>query len=577
MSSGSRLRVLFLHPKTLFDSWPFPVDTLGEVVRVPSLVYPLLAATVEHLPLDLEIFDGYVAPSSFRAYKERLARADVLAITVMAPLKALDTEVTIRLAKRLNPRVKVILGGNHASAFAERWIACGADFVIVREAETAFPALVQRLLQGGDSFADLPNLVYRSEGGAATRSAVSLDNIPLDDSPFPAWSRMDLSPYDPRLGPGGPAATVEISRGCPHRCDFCNINKFWGYSQRYKSVDRVMAELERLHRLGVRQLFFADDNFGHDHEHTCRLMEAMIRADYRFAFGAFVRGDTVHKHPDFAPLAARAGLRLALMGIETLDKKWLKEHRKGVRAGDVVQMWTGVYAAMKRNGIFVLGLFINPTGDAGPSSGTGLDGKVCDYHYSADLLPQKNSALFDNLLRDERVEMKDMFYHDWNMPPLRAGGVVQSNRKTLSGAFEERSTYGLRALASKSRLERHFRWTNLGIFLERLACTTPDDVRRYRIAKDARLPLEERQRLIVGSVLNDEVLDQLVRSDHWRSPLAIRLALRRAWSGAPGAPVHEPPPPLEAESAPAARAAVPTGVASASAGSIAVTTGGISV
>jgi len=35
-----------LHPKTLVDSWPMPVDTLGEIIKVPSLVYPLLAATL---------------------------------------------------------------------------------------------------------------------------------------------------------------------------------------------------------------------------------------------------------------------------------------------------------------------------------------------------------------------------------------------------------------------------------------------------------------------------------------------------------------------------------------------------
>ena len=103
------------------------MDTLGEIVAVPSLVYPLLARTIEDLPVDIEIFDGYVAPSSFEAYKQRLASADVLAITVMSPLKALDTEVTLRLARRLRPDLRIVLGGNQASAFPERWIEKGAD------------------------------------------------------------------------------------------------------------------------------------------------------------------------------------------------------------------------------------------------------------------------------------------------------------------------------------------------------------------------------------------------------------------------------------------------------------------
>lgn len=53
-------------------------------------------------------------------------------------LKALDTELTIRLAKALNPNVQILVGGNHATAFPERWIGCGADFVVMGEGEVAF-------------------------------------------------------------------------------------------------------------------------------------------------------------------------------------------------------------------------------------------------------------------------------------------------------------------------------------------------------------------------------------------------------------------------------------------------------
>jgi hypothetical protein len=129
-SPSAMRRLLFLHPKTLVDSWPFPVDTLGEVIKTPSAVYPVLASFISALPLEMEIFDGYVTRESFTNYKQRLGRADFIAISMMSPLKALDTELTIRLAKALNPKVMVILGGNHASSFPDRWIERGADFVI---------------------------------------------------------------------------------------------------------------------------------------------------------------------------------------------------------------------------------------------------------------------------------------------------------------------------------------------------------------------------------------------------------------------------------------------------------------
>jgi anaerobic magnesium-protoporphyrin IX monomethyl ester cyclase len=527
---ASRPRLLMLHPKTLVDSWPMPVDTLGEIIKVPSLVFPLLAATIRHLPVDLEIFDGYVSRIAFRDYRDMLARADYLAITVMTPLKALDTELTIRLARRLNPRVRILLGGNQATAFPERWIEKGADYVIVREGEQAFPALMERLLDGGD-VRDVPGVVYRDGAGAIAHSPGELASLAhLDDSPMPAWERFDLSPYDLGTGGRGLSATLEVSRGCPHKCDFCNINKFWSYRQRYKSHDRVLDELDRLHQRGVRKFMFADDNFGGKHGFTLKLFEAMIRRGYGFEFGAFIRGDTVFRDPEFAAVAARAGLRLALVGIETLDEAWLTSHDKGVRADHPAEMFATIYQRLHRQGVFVVGLFINPDPDdpaATPRpSGRGLDGHVCDFHYSADLLPQKNSALYDELVVDGGVQLKDMFYHDWNMPSMRRQGRLQRNRKTVRGMLGEVDAFALRALASPDRMLRRWWWRHLALAAERMACTTADDLRRYRWAK-SELPHDERQRLIVGSVINDEMIEHLATCSHWRSPLSLRNGL---WS-----------------------------------------------
>jgi anaerobic magnesium-protoporphyrin IX monomethyl ester cyclase len=526
-SQAAGLRVLFLHPKTLVDSWPFPVDTLGEVMKAPSAVYPILAGVIADLPVDIEIFDGYVTRETLRNYRRRLARADVLAISIMSPLKALDTEVTIRLAKAINPAVTIVVGGNHATAFPERWIECGADFVVVGEGEIAFRQLMEALLGKGD-VASVPNLVYR-RGDGAVRTAATAPSIALDDCPMPRWELMDLRRYSLGTVSRGRCAAVELSRGCPHRCDFCNINTFWGYRQRYKSVERIIEEMDRLQRLGVRELIFTDDNFGHDYDHTTRLLETMIRRNYRFGFGSFLRGDTVRLHSEFAALAARAGMRFCMMGIETLDPRWLKSHRKGVRAADAAAMYADVYRTLHAHEIFLVGLFITPAeAPAEVFSGKGVDGVVCDFHYSADLVAQKGSALYDTLAKTGSVG-KDMFYHDWNMPSIVLNdNQIQPSRRTMNVALRDTiNTFAFRAHFSASRFERRLRWRHLGIIAERLLCSSATDVRRFRIAKDRSRPLDDRQQSIVGSMINDTVLNRLRMGRRWKSPLAIRNGL---WS-----------------------------------------------
>ena len=529
-ATGKAPNLLFLHPKTLVDSWPVPVDTLGEMIKAPSAVYPILAATISHLPIAWEIFDGYVTRETLADYKRRLARADIIAISVMSPLKSMDTELTIRLAKRLNPDVCIILGGNHATAWAERWLERGADFVVVGEGEKAFQLLMETILAGSELYDTVPNLVYRDRSGTKHRTSRA-PLVDLDSAPMPDWSSFNFRPYGLGLTSGFTAA-IEVSRGCPHRCDFCNINTYWEFKQRYKSIDRVIEEVVQLHKLGVREFIFTDDNFGGDHRFTVRLLEAMCRLDLGMRFGSFLRGDTIHRNPGFAELAAKAGMRFCLMGIETLDTAWLKQHRKGVRANDVLAMYSNVYKLLNRNGIYLVGLFISPPAPSRtPYSGMDAEGVVCDYHVSANLTALRGSQLFDKLNETQSVA-KDMFYHDWNLPSIvLPAGEIQTNQKTFADLMRENvSFFAMRSYVSPSSFRRRFRWRPIGVIAERLACTTMDDLRRFAIAADKSLPVDERQQRIAQSVLSEDAIDKVMRKRWWKSPLGLRNGL---WSEAP--------------------------------------------
>jgi len=522
-SSADRpLRLLLLHPKTLVDSWPVPVDALGEIVKFPSAVYPTLAAMIADLPVEIDIFDGYVARCSFAEYKSRLATPDVIGISVMSPLKALDTELTLRLARVLNPSVRIVLGGNHASAWPERWIGNGADYVVQGEGEIPFRMLIEHLGLGYHTPDAIPNLFWR-EGEVIQRSTAALPTLNLDTAPLPLWRDVDLSRYGLGLS-GGLAATVEFSRGCPHRCDFCNINTFWDHRQRTKSVPRMIEELEALRARGVGEFIFTDDNFGGDERRTIALLEAMVERGLDMRFGCFLRGDTVHRHPGFATLAAKAGMRFCMMGIETLDPAWLRDHRKGVRAPDALAMYKSVYDALQTASITVVGLFIlPPAATRGYAAPKGLTGLVCDIAVEADLAALKGSALHDKLAREGRVA-KDMFYHDWNLPSiLLADGDVQRQQKSIFDFLRSAlSCFVLRTAIFGPPVVRRFRWRGIMLVAERLACTTPGDLQRWYFARKSGLDQQQRQDLIVATVLGPAALARFRRYRFWRVPLGFR-------------------------------------------------------
>lgn len=520
----SPLRVLFLHPKTIIDSWPAPVDTLGEVIKIPSTVYPVLAGSLKGLAVGARAFDGYVDRVSWSAYRQMLQEADVIAITVMSPLKALDTHVSLRLIKRLNPAATIVLGGNHASAYPERWLDAGADYIVVKDGDIAFPEIIKAILTGDvAAISEIPAVVCRANLG---RPQGALPRLALDATPMPDWSVLNLQAYSLGLSRVGLTATVEMSRGCVHHCDFCNINKFWGFRQEYKSVDRVLDELRLLQGLGVTQFAFADDNFAHSSRHTEQLCERMLSEALDFKYAALIRADTVMRDEQYLDLLVRSGLRLALVGLETLDQEWLSMHRKGIRCSHATsEYYREVYGRLSKRGVFVLGLFINDhRSESMKCAGNGTVGVVCDYHYSGDLYIQKNSQLYDDAGDNGRA--KDMFYHDWNLPSVSAQmGSRQLTRMGWRGITAGLSWTYLRRLFSRDPFTRLFYWRHVGVFLERLFCTRWDDWVRYRTAMNGSLSPQERQDRMIQYVLSDKFIDWLAKTALVRTPLGLRTGM----------------------------------------------------
>lgn len=131
--------------------------------------------------------------------------------------------------------VPVVAGGPHPSAAPES--VEGADHVIVGEAEEVLPRFLADFEKG------CARPLYRAEG---------LPELAM--APIPRFDLLDLTAYH--------TMPVQYSRGCPFRCEFCDIWKIYGRRPRTKNRRQFLAELETLARLGWRgSVFVVDDNF----------------------------------------------------------------------------------------------------------------------------------------------------------------------------------------------------------------------------------------------------------------------------------------------------------------------------
>ena len=139
------------------------------------------------------------------------------------------------------PGVTVIAGGPHPSGDPPGTLDMGVDAVVVGEGEITLPALVERLL-AEESIAGLPGVVTRDANGQIVHG--------------PRPPRVDLDDYPPcglrhrRFGP------IEISRGCPWACSFCQTPFLFGGRMRHRSVEAIAAWLDLACAAGYRYARF---------------------------------------------------------------------------------------------------------------------------------------------------------------------------------------------------------------------------------------------------------------------------------------------------------------------------------
>lgn len=221
------MHVHLVSPKNPESFWTMDriLPTLGKRCVFPNLALPTLAALTP-APHRVTICDENVEPVDLDV------DADVVGITGYI----VHRRRVLELAEAFRRRGKrVVVGGPWATLCPEE-LEGRVDAVFVGEAEETWAGFLEDLERG-----EL-RPVYRAE------------RLPdVTESPVPRYELLRLERYR--------SMPMQFARGCPFRCEFCDVIVMYGRRPRPKSVACAMAEVERLHELGVRQVFVVDDNF----------------------------------------------------------------------------------------------------------------------------------------------------------------------------------------------------------------------------------------------------------------------------------------------------------------------------
>lgn len=216
-------------------------------------------------------------------------------------------------AKKISQRFRelgvfVVCGGPSASISPERWRAY-ADVLIIGEAERIWPQFLADYLAGSHK-----------------KEYIETERFDLTDAPV-----ADYSGISPEIINQYICGIVQTSRGCPYDCEFCDVIVYVGRKMRYKPPETVIKEIEQFHKMGFRATLLADDNFSAGRKNAKMTLRALRDWNRKqkepMAFLTQVSID-IAKDEEFLELAADAGLKSVLIGIETPNAESLKETGK---------------------------------------------------------------------------------------------------------------------------------------------------------------------------------------------------------------------------------------------------------
>ncbi len=245
--------------------------------------------------------------------------------------------------------VKTVLGGPHVTFRPEEALQ-HADLVALGEAENMILPLAEAL-QGRRSLDDVPGIAWLEDGKlhrtAPAEPVADLDELPSVD--------MSLLAGGLRRAFTRTVVPVMTSRGCPYDCSFCLVKEMFGRRYRFRSPDRVIADLRAIDGVDRDHVFFYDDNFTAHRARTRELMERIISEGFRFHFSAQMRIE-MGQDQDLLRLMQRAGLETAYIGFESINPHTLEAYDKRQTLEEMEEGIRGFHqAGVRLHGMFVFG------------------------------------------------------------------------------------------------------------------------------------------------------------------------------------------------------------------------------
>jgi anaerobic magnesium-protoporphyrin IX monomethyl ester cyclase len=311
---------------------------------VPTMIPPLglayVAAALEKAGFQVEILDNYQLNKSLDFVKLEIKRLapKIVGITCSSLTYQRCVE-TAKAVKEVLPSCKVVVGGWHPSYMPDSMLQHPEiDYVVMGEGEHAMVELTTLITKGDDdgTIATIPGVACIYKGKTIKNAPKFIGD--LDQVPFPAWHLLPMHIYDRKIDylSARPIDVVNVIRGCPYDCAYCEIKKLWGSKWRAFSPHRVVEEIDYLVKnYGSKGIYFIDDNFTIQKRHTVEICHLLKKCKLDIEWACDTRVDLISR--DLLREMKDAGCRTIFFGIQSGSSRILKKLNTHITTEQVVQ------------------------------------------------------------------------------------------------------------------------------------------------------------------------------------------------------------------------------------------------
>lgn len=244
----------------------------------------------------------------------------------------------LEIVKKVNPGIRLVLGGHHSQIYAREILqnVREVDYVVLGEGEETLLALVNELAKTTHpSLNSIDGLAYRDENANIILNKRRAFISNLDALPYCAPAEEYTSGKFVPL----PMIAVMGSRGCPYDCNYCATNNMWQRRVRRRSAKNVAAEIESIIATQKeRFISFYDDCFTLDKKWVLEFCDILIKEKIKISWQCIT---SVNLLDDVVlRKIIEAGCNKINIAIESGSSRILKSANKHIDLENIKKMFT---------------------------------------------------------------------------------------------------------------------------------------------------------------------------------------------------------------------------------------------